>query len=171
MFHVVYHVNHICYLMVGELPTSSIQQIRTWKWRIRTPSPWWWSERIFATLSVCIVFHLVHSKSRAFALTFVNTNTGVSRNLVILGRRRELWRFAWGKRWRMDGLVEDGQMERHLYTATSTWPWKGDTQAPWGEEVEIVTVCFIFPRYTVPMCALFFFLLLLFFNLSVPSLT
>lgn len=29
-------------------------------------------------------------------------------------------------------FVEDGQMERHLYTTTNTWPYTVDKQAPWG---------------------------------------
>lgn len=64
MFHVFYHVNHIWYFMVGEPPTSSIQWIRTWKWRIRTPPSGWWSERIFAPLSVCIVFPLFKKRKK-----------------------------------------------------------------------------------------------------------
>lgn len=49
--------SYIWYFMVGEPPTSSIQWIRTWKWRIHTSPSWWWSEQIFFLLCLfCIVF-------------------------------------------------------------------------------------------------------------------
>lgn len=69
--------SYIWYFMVGEPPTSSIQWIRTWKWRIHTSPSWWWSEQIFFLLCLfCIVFPCNEKKKPQglFLATSTNTN-------------------------------------------------------------------------------------------------
>lgn len=152
--------SYIWYFMVGEPPTSSIQWIRTWKWRIHTSPSWWWSEQIFFLLCLfCIVFPCNEKKQGLFLATSTNTNS-FTRFVPFFFFSVPVT--AAEKRTRERGWVnqiqrrESKEMGGQLYT---TWPDTGDKQAPWGGRRDDGGCnSLVLPRYCNNVCWFFYFI-------------
>lgn len=75
--------SYIWYFMVGEPPTSSIQWIRTWKWRIHTSPSWWWSEQIFFSSACFALSSLVTKKKNRVFFSQCLQTPAVSQDLFL----------------------------------------------------------------------------------------